>query len=146
MTVIGNGYTPAEIRAFSCSRGRWNSGQGTGGDHLLRMGGRMDFLDFRPAHSVSHAMMANDCRVFPSPTSSAIRIPGVISLDFTDNIRLRTAWTPASWCQRSSMGVNILSACKSSLLNAAESSHGVTPPLCLWVLKRTGIFFVNPRR
>ncbi len=30
----------------------------------------------RPAHSVSHALTASDCRVFPSPTSSAIKIPG----------------------------------------------------------------------
>src|SRR3982074_1385950 len=77
-------------------------------DHLPSMGGREESpsFDCRPTHSVSHARIAKACMVFPRPTSSAMRKPEGMLLGSCDSRRLRTAWTPASWCQRSSFGVN----------------------------------------
>lgn len=63
---------------------------------LLYMGGSVMPVFFcRPTHSVSQEMVAKDWSVFPSPTSSAIRIPGIDLLDFLDRRRRRMAWTPA---------------------------------------------------
>jgi hypothetical protein len=85
-------------------------------------------------------------KVFPRPTSSAMRAPQHLPGDgfSVKSMRIR-ACTPASWCQWRA----ILSIwgfwVRPAGSNSSGLSQAVSPPWCRWELKVRGKPFRNPR-